>query len=76
MSADRAWQPTFQKKIVSLVNESTLFDNIESYNEAIFCFSKKKVFESQPHSFLSLLHKSQVGIFNQPNDNWARITAD
>ena len=65
-----------KSKIVSLVNESTLFDNVESYYEAISCFSNKKVFEAKPHSFLSLLHKSQVGIFTQPNDNWARISAD
>ena len=65
-----------KSKIVSLVNESTLFDNVESYHEAISCFSNKKVFEAKPHSFLSLLHKSQVGIFTQPNDNWARMSAD
>ena len=66
----------WKSKIVSLVNESTLFDNVVSYHEAIFCFSNKKVFEAKPHSFLSLLCKSQVGIFTQLNENWTRIYAE
>ena len=65
-----------KEKVVSLVKESNLCDNVTSYNEAISCFGNIQLFESKPYMFLSLLHKVQVGIFTQPFDIWAHMACD